>query len=63
MEQKAINKQEILDEIKKVLDLYNDNIISIGYSINITFKGYNNVIVTKNYPITIPYLSTDRAIF
>lgn len=49
MEQKIIDKQEILKEIEKVLSLYDNDIVHVGYSINITFKDFGNVEIRKNH--------------
>lgn len=54
MEQKPLSKQEILKEIEKVLDLYNEDIVGIGYSINFTFKDYNSATIMKNYHVACP---------
>lgn len=55
MEEKTLSKQEILKEIEKVLDLYDEDIINIGYFINFTFKDYQRVEIHKNHSITNPY--------
>lgn len=49
MEEKTITKEEILKEIEKVLNLYDDDIINLGYSINFTFKDYQRVEIHKNH--------------
>lgn len=49
MEQKILNKQDILKEIENILDLYNDDIAGIGYSIFINFKDFGNIEIKKNH--------------
>lgn len=49
MAEKVITKQEVLKEIEKVLNLYEDNIVNISYSISLTFEDFNNVEIRKNY--------------
>lgn len=49
MGEKILNKQDILKEIENILNLYDDDIAGIGYSIHINFKDFENIEIKKNH--------------